>query len=80
MFVANIILGALFTGATWFVFTPFAYLDLFRFMGGASVQGGFLTFGTTIGGSFFIALAVYLAMVVLIDLLSKLIFKTRDIT
>ena len=80
VFVANIILSALFTGATWFVFTPFAYLDLFRFMGGASVQGGFLTFGTTIGGSFFIALAVYLAMVVLIDLLSKLIFKTRDIT
>ena len=80
VFVANIILGALFTGATWFVFTPFAYLDLFRFMGGASVQGGFLTFGTTLGGSFFIALAVYLAMVVVIDLLSKLIFKSRDIT
>ncbi|MBO5309650.1 MAG: ABC transporter permease [Clostridia bacterium] len=80
VFVANIILGALFTGATWFVFTPFAYLDLFRFMGGASVQGGFLTFGVTLGGSFFIALAVYLAMVVVIDLLSKLIFKSRDIT
>ncbi|MBR3790289.1 MAG: ABC transporter permease subunit, partial [Clostridia bacterium] len=55
VFVANIILGALFTGATWFVFTPFAYLDLFRFMGGASVQGGFLTFGVSLGGSFFIA-------------------------
>ncbi|MBR2221261.1 MAG: ABC transporter permease subunit [Clostridia bacterium] len=80
VFVANIILGALFTGATWFVFMPFAYLDLFRFMGGASVQGGFLTFGVTLGGSFFIALAVYLAMVVVIDLLSKLIFKSRDIT
>ena len=80
VFVANIILSALFTGATWFVFTPFAYLDLFRFMGGASVQGGFLTFGVSLGGSFFIALAVYLAMVVVIDLLSKLIFKSRDIT
>lgn len=80
VFVANIVLSSIFTGATWFVFTPFAYLDLFRFMGGASVQGGFLTFGVSIGGSFLIALAVYLVMVVLIDILSKLIFKARDIT
>lgn len=80
VFVASIILKALFVGATWFVYTPFAYLDLFAFMGGAGVNGGFLSFAIPLGANAFIAIGVLLGMIILIDIFSKLIFKARDIT
>lgn len=79
VYVAYLVLSAVLSGATWFMFTPFAYLDLFRFMGGAGA-GGFLTFSSTIGFGFWISLLVLLLMIVLVDILSKLIFKKRDIT
>lgn len=79
LFVLQLALSALCVSASWFMFTPFAYLDLFRFMGGAGA-GGFLSFGAPFGLSFFVAVLVFAAMIVLFDLLSKAIFKTRDIT
>lgn len=80
MFVASIILKALFAGASWFMYTPFAYLDLFGYLGGATATGGFLSFMVPLGANAFIAIGVLLGMIILIDIISKLIFKARDIT
>ena len=80
VFVASVVLNAMSIGAPWLVFTPFAYLNLFAFMGGASTMGGFLTFGMPLGANAFIAIGVLLGMIILIDVLTKLIFKARDIT
>ena len=80
MFVASIILKALFAGASWFMYTPFAYLDLFGYLGGATETGGFLSFMVPLGANAFIAIGVLLGMIILIDIISKLIFKARDIT
>lgn len=79
VYVGHLVLSSMFIGASWFMFTPFAYLDLFKFMGGAGA-GGFLSFGTGIGFDFWISALMLLAMIALIDVLSKLIFKKRDIT
>ena len=62
------------------MFTPFAYLDLFGYLGGATATGGFLSFMVPLGANAFIAIGVLLGMIILIDIISKLIFKVRDIT
>ncbi|MBQ2713478.1 MAG: ABC transporter permease [Clostridia bacterium] len=79
VFVASVILNALSMGATWFMYTPFAYLNLFGYLGGAGA-GGFLGFAVPLCANAFIAIGVLFGMIILIDILSKLIFKARDIT
>ncbi|MBP3389828.1 MAG: ABC transporter permease subunit, partial [Clostridia bacterium] len=79
VFVASVILNALSIGATWFMYTPFAYLNLFGYLGGTGA-GGFLGFAVPLCANAFIAIGVLLGMIILIDILTKLIFKARDIT
>lgn len=80
LFMASVVLKALFAGATWFMYTPFAYLDLFGYLGGATGTGGFLSFMVPLGANAFIAMGVLIGMIILLDIISKLIFKARDIT
>ena len=79
VFVASVVLSAMSIGATWFMYTPFAYLNLFGYLGGTGA-GGFLSFAVPLCANAFIAIGVLFGMIILIDILTKLIFKARDIT
>lgn len=77
--LANVILSSFFSTATWFIFTPFAYLDFFKFFGGSSLTNGFLTLTIPTGLNLLVCGMISLALIIIMDVVSKIIFENRDI-
>ena len=89
IYVANLIITFIATGANWLKYNIFANLDLFKFFGGAFINkytpnGNFLTnvflspvFADT--GIFYVAILVS-ALVLILGITTFAVFKNRDIT
>lgn len=79
VYFIGIIFNALCATQYWFAFTPFAYLEWFKFFGNASTTSGFLTFSITTNANLYISCLITLVVFIVIDSVTKSIFKSRDI-
>lgn len=69
--VCNIFLN----GSLWYCLFPFIHADLTSFLGGATMQSGFLVTSLYSSGNFFISLVYYGVVVCLLFNLTKQLFK-----
>lgn len=69
--VCNIFLN----GQIWYCLLPFIHTDLTSFLGGATMQTGFLVTSLYSYGSFYISLAYYLVVIALLYNFTKQLFK-----
>ena len=79
LILGGFVLNGLWGDASWFMFTPYAYLDLFKFFGGGSATPWFLTLTLTTGMSALASCIIYGILILVITTTSKIIFKNRDI-
>lgn len=75
----GLLFNAIFANASWFIYTPYAHLDIFKYFGNASTNGGFLSFNLAPDGNFALSILLMFFVILFIDALSKAIFKSRDI-
>lgn len=75
----GLLFNAIASSANWFLYTPFAHLDLFKYLGNASASNGFLGMNIAPGGTFVLSAIVLLGMIIIIQQISKSIFSKRDI-
>ena len=76
----NIISNALLYNKLWYTYTPFAHLDLYKYMGASANTGQFFGFSLGIGSSFLMSIIYLLAILLLTIIASTLIFRKRNIT
>lgn len=69
--ICNIFLN----GSLWYCLLPFIHIDLTSFLGGATMQSGFLVTALYNNGNFFISLTYFLVFTTLLSCLSKRLFK-----
>lgn len=69
--ICNIFLN----GQIWYCLLPFIHVDITSYLGGATMQTGFLVTSLYAYGNFFISLAYYLVVVALIYNFTKHLFK-----
>ena len=79
VYVATVLCNMLMVGVSWFKWLPIAHLDIFKYFGGASSSGGFLTFNTIIDGSLGLSLGYLLGIILVFNLASLIVFKKRNI-
>ncbi|MGN1200950.1 MAG: hypothetical protein ACI4R8_01615 [Candidatus Caccovivens sp.] len=69
--ICNIFLN----NALWYCLLPFIHADITSFIGGATMESGFLRTALYINGNFFISLIYYIVIVALIYNFTKQLFK-----
>ena len=80
VYLIGLIFNATLANTAFFTFTPFAHLDLFRYLGGAEAGPYLFGVNSILDANFFVSLGVVVAINLLLGILSKLIFAKRDIT
>lgn len=80
IYLAGIIINAVWANTTWYVFLPFAHLDLFKYFGGASSSPQLFGINTILDGNFLVSLIVIIGLILIMDVATKVIFKKRDIS
>ncbi len=79
-YIITILFNMLFVKSSWFKFLPFAHLDLFKYFGNASINGEFLNFNMIIDGNMLFSLIYLIAITLMFNIISLVIFKKRSIT
>ena len=75
IFAISTICNIFLNGSLVYCLFPFIHADITSFLGGASMQTGFLKTSLYASGNFFISLAYYLVVVVLLYSFTKQLFK-----
>ena len=75
IFIAATICNIFLNTSLVYCFLPFIHADLTSFLGGATMSTGFLQTSLYISGDFFISLAYYLVIVVLLFSFTRSVFK-----
>lgn len=75
VFTIATIFNILFNGQLWYCLFPFIHADLTSYLGGATMQTGFLVTSLYSFGSFYISLAYYLVVIALLYNFTKQLFK-----
>ena len=65
----------LFNDQFWYCLLPFVHVDLTAFLGGATMQSGFLVSALYVSGNFYISLAYYVVVVCLVYNFTNQLFK-----
>ena len=76
----GLLFNAIAIGTSWIIYTPFAHLDLSKYLGNASATNGFLSMNITSGGNFILSAIVLVGLIILIQQFTKSIFQKRDIS
>lgn len=74
-FVIATICNIFLNNALWYCLFPFIHADVTSFLGGGTMQAGFLKTALYTSGSFFISIVYYLVVVALLYNLTKQLFK-----
>ena len=82
VFIASILyfIQIIFNGlisSVWLKYTPFGHFDLFKYFGNSEL--GFLKFNILPDANFFISALIIGLMIVVFNVISHMIFKSRDI-
>ena len=80
IYVVTILCNMLMVTVSWFKWLPIAHLDIFKYFGGASSTGGFLTFNTIIDANLWLSFGYILGIIFVFNLASLIVFKKRNIT
>ena len=80
VYVVTILCNMLMVTVSWFKWLPIAHLDIFKYFGGASSTGGFLTFNTIIDANLWLSFGYILGIILVFNLASLIVFKKRNIT
>ena len=80
VYVVTILCNMLMVTVSWFKWLPIAHLDIFKYFGGASSTGGFLTFNTIIDANLWLSFGYILGIIFVFNLASLIVFKKRNIT
>ena len=80
VYVVTILCNMLMVTVSWFKWLPIAHLDIFKYFGGASSTGGFLTFNTIIDANLWLSFGDILGIILVFNLASLIVFKKRNIT
>lgn len=75
IFLLTTIANIFFNTQIWYCLLPFIHVDLTSFIGGATMQTGFLVTSLYAYGNFFISLVYYLVVVVLVYNFTQQLFK-----
>ena len=79
VYIATVLCNMLLTSLSWFKVLPIAHLDLFKYFGSSNVAGGFLNFNLIIDANFYLSLGYLLGFTLILNLISLLVFKKRNI-
>lgn len=79
VYIVTILCNILMIKTSWFKFLPIAHLDIFKYFGGASSSGGFLTFNTIVDANLWLSLGYLLGIIIVFNLASMIVFKKRNI-
>ncbi|MDD4816334.1 MAG: ABC transporter permease subunit [Clostridia bacterium] len=75
----GLLFNAISTGASWFVYTPYAHLDLFKFLGNSNSSGSLFGMNMIADGNFYFSLGYILGLILVINSITKIVFRRRDI-
>ena len=75
----GVLFNAIASASSWLIYTPFAHLDLFKYLGNASASNGFLAMNITTGANFVVSTLVLLGIIFAVQTATKIIFNKRDI-
>lgn len=75
----GLLFNAISTSAGWYVLTPYAHLDLFKYLGNSNVSGSLFGINMIPDGNFYFSLGYVLIAIITLNFLTKLTFKKRDI-
>lgn len=79
VYIVTIICNLLLASASWFKVLPIAHLDIFKYFGGASSSGGFLTFNIIVDANLWLSLGYLIGIILVFNLISLIVFKRRNI-
>ena len=75
----SLISNALLYKKSWFIYTPFAHFDLFKYFGAQVNTGSFFDFALGINANFTISIIYLLALIFVSIVVSVLVFQKRNI-
>ncbi|MDD4816097.1 MAG: ABC transporter permease subunit [Clostridia bacterium] len=75
----GILFNAISTGASWFALTPFAHLDLFKYLGNSNSTGALFGLNMIADGNFYFSLGYTLVLIIALNTITKIVFRRRDI-